>query len=193
MHTHRDINNSCFILYFYWTEPLEKPGWHQLLSCCSGPGHWRERGRADRVQHQLLSVASGHDASYGHFDLLCSLKWMHAPTEPSSGACTKLHFFRLVPCMESRKGHTHPPTRTHTHTPCIMVFVSSSFPAPIWWQRSRQVPQMTIEIELTDESSCKTLAVMVLQLRLTAHISPWWLWCPASPRHLQEWAAWRSC
>lgn len=36
----------------------------------------------------------------------------------------------------------------------------------------RRVPQMTIEIELTDESSSKTLAVMAPQLRLTARISP---------------------
>lgn len=36
----------------------------------------------------------------------------------------------------------------------------------------RRVPQMTVEIELTDESSSKTLALMVPQLLPSARISP---------------------
>lgn len=185
----------CFYFYRVVRETCMVPA--AVLLFNERTSYWRERGSADKVLHWLLFVASGHEASNGQtkaFDLLCSLS-LH--TEMNACAhrnkLRRLHRTTFLTLGSTPMPFPHAHTHTCTCTPCIMVFVSSSCPAPIWWQRSRQVPQMTIEIELTDESSSKTLAVMVLQLRLTAHISPWWLWCPASPRHLQEWAAWRSC
>lgn len=55
-----------------------------------------------------------------------------------------------------------------------MGFVSSPLRAQLQFDSvgGRRVPQMTIEIELTDESSSETLAVMVPRRRRTARISP---------------------
>lgn len=174
LHKHNNINN--FVLHSTVTESCSE------ATCC-----WREGRNRFRVLCWILSVACSHLTSYGQtwsFNFLML---------PFSLMCTDAHIemhvhvetFPLCYISHSR----YVSTLTHTHALYNgLCFLFSSFPAPIWWQCCSQVPQMTIEIELTDESSSKTLAVMVLQLRLTAHISHWWLCCPASLWHLQEWA-----